>query len=56
LRPTAFDHAVTDAGDVLGSPPSDQRGRAQWQRAHHDLQRAQRDPGQRIARQHSHEV
>jgi conjugative relaxase-like TrwC/TraI family protein len=51
-----FDHTVTDARDALGQPPSDKRGRAHWQRAHHDLQRAQRDLGQRIARQHSHEV
>ena len=51
-----FDHAVTDAHHALGSPPSNQRERAEWQRAHHDLQRAQRDLGQRIARQHSHEM
>ena len=51
-----FDHAVTDTRDALGSPPSGKRGRAHWQRAHHDLQRAQRDLGQRIDRRHSHEV
>ncbi|MGZ6651357.1 MAG: MobF family relaxase [Solirubrobacteraceae bacterium] len=51
-----FDHAVTDAHDALGSPPSDKQGRAHWQRAHHDLQRAQRDLGHRIDRRHSHEV
>jgi conjugative relaxase-like TrwC/TraI family protein len=51
-----FDHSVTDAHDALGQPPTDKRGRAQWQRAHHDLQRAQRDLGHRNARQHSHEI
>jgi conjugative relaxase-like TrwC/TraI family protein len=51
-----FDHAITETHHALGSPPSDQRDRAPWQRAHHDLQRAQRDLGQRTARQHSHEV
>jgi conjugative relaxase-like TrwC/TraI family protein len=51
-----FDHAVTDARHALGSPPSDTRERAQWQRARHDLQRAQRDLSHRIDRQHSHEV
>jgi conjugative relaxase-like TrwC/TraI family protein len=51
-----FDHAVTDTREALGSPPSDTRERAQWQRAHHDLQRAQRDLGRRTARQHSHEI
>jgi hypothetical protein len=51
-----FDHAITDARNALGSPPSDQRERAHWQRAHHDLQRAQRDLGQHNARQHSHQV
>jgi hypothetical protein len=45
-----FDHAVTDARDPLGSPPSDKRGRAHRQRAHPDLQRARRDLGQRIDR------
>jgi hypothetical protein len=51
-----FDHAVTDTRHALGSPPSDTRERADWQRAHHDLQRAQRDLGHRTERQHSHEV
>jgi hypothetical protein len=51
-----FDQAVTDARHALGSPPTDKRERTRWQRAHHDLQRAQRDLGQRIDRQHSHEV
>jgi conjugative relaxase-like TrwC/TraI family protein len=51
-----FDHAVTDARDALGSPPNDTRGRAHWQRAHHDLQHAQRDLGHRNARRHSREV
>ena len=51
-----FDHAVTDTHHPLGSPPSDKHERAHWQRAHHDLQRAQRDLGQRIRRGHSHEV
>jgi hypothetical protein len=51
-----FDHAITDAHDALGSAPSDKHGRAHWQRAHHELQRAQRDLGQRIARPHSHEI
>ncbi len=51
-----FDHDVTDARDALGSPPTDQRERALWQRAHHDLQRAQRDLGHRNTRQHSHEL
>ena len=51
-----FDHAVTDARDALGSSPSDKRERGHWQRAQRDLQRAQRDLGQRIDRRHSHEV
>ena len=51
-----FDHAITDTRHALGSPPTDKRERAHWQRAHHDLQRAQRDLGHRNARQHSHEI
>jgi hypothetical protein len=51
-----FDHAVTDPRDALGSPPIDRQGRAHWQRAQHDLQRAQRDLGHHNARRHSHEV
>jgi hypothetical protein len=51
-----FDHTVTDTRHALGSPATGTRERADWQRAHHDLQRAQRDLGQRIDRQHSHEV
>ena len=51
-----FDHAVTDAREPIGSPPSDKPARARWQRAHHDLQHAQRRLGHRIDRQHSHEV
>jgi hypothetical protein len=51
-----FDHTITDTRDALGSPPSDKRRLAHWQRAHHDLQRAQRDLGHRIDRQHSHQV
>ena len=51
-----FDHAITDARHALGSPPSDKPGRAHWQRAQHDLQRAQRDLGHHNARQHSHEI
>ena len=51
-----FDHAITDSRHALGSPPSDQPEHAQWQRAHHDLQRAQRDLGHHNARQHSREI
>jgi conjugative relaxase-like TrwC/TraI family protein len=51
-----FDHAINDARQALGSRRSDKRERAQWQRAQHDLQRAQRDLGHRIDRRHSHEV
>ena len=51
-----FDHAITDDRHALGSPPSDRPGRAHWQRAQHDLQRAQRDLGHHNARRHSHEV
>jgi hypothetical protein len=51
-----FDHAITDSRHPLGSPPIDQPERAYWQRAQHDLQRAQRDLGHRNARQHSHEI
>jgi conjugative relaxase-like TrwC/TraI family protein len=51
-----FDHTVTDDRHALGPPPSDRAGRAHWQRAHHDLQRAQRDLGHHNARRHSHEV
>jgi hypothetical protein len=51
-----FDHTVTDARHALGSPPSDKHEHAHWQRAHHDLQRAQRDLGHCNARQHRHEI
>ena len=51
-----FDHAITDTSHALGSPPSDTRDRARWQRAHHDLQRAQQDLGHHNTRQHSHEI
>ncbi|HEX5851466.1 MAG TPA: hypothetical protein VFY36_00080 [Solirubrobacteraceae bacterium] len=51
-----FDHTVTDEGGALGPPPSDKRERAHWQRAQHDLQRAQRDLGRRIGLQYSHEA
>jgi chromosome segregation ATPase len=51
-----FDHAITDTRHALGSPPSDTQGRAHWQRAHHDLQRAQRDLGHHNARRHSREI
>ena len=51
-----FDHAITEDRPALGPPPSDRPGRVHWQRAHHDLQRAQRDLGHHTARQHSHEV
>jgi conjugative relaxase-like TrwC/TraI family protein len=51
-----FDHAITDARHALGSPPTDEHGRAHWQRAHHDLQRAQRDLGHHNARHQSHEI
>jgi Mrp family chromosome partitioning ATPase len=51
-----FDHAVTDSRHALGSPPSDKPARAHWQRAHHDLQRAQRDLGHDNARRHAHEI
>jgi hypothetical protein len=51
-----FDHSITDTDHPLGQAPIDARGRAHWQRAHHDLQRAQRDLGQHNARQHSHEI
>jgi hypothetical protein len=51
-----FDHAVTDDRHALGSPPTHKGERTRWQRAHHDLQRAQRDLGHRNARQYSHEI
>jgi chromosome segregation ATPase len=51
-----FDHAISDPRNALGLPPTDRQGRAHWQRAHHDLQRAQRDLGHHNARRHSHEV
>ena len=51
-----LDHAVTDPRHALGSPPSEQPERAQWQSAHHDLQRAQRDLGHHNSRDHSHEI
>jgi hypothetical protein len=51
-----FEHTVTDAHHALGPPPNDKPERAHWQRAHHDLQRAQRDLGRRNDRQHSHEI
>ncbi|MGZ4181542.1 MAG: MobF family relaxase [Solirubrobacteraceae bacterium] len=51
-----FDHAITDTPHPLGPRPADTRGRAQWQRARHDLQRAQRDLGHHNTRQHSHEI
>jgi hypothetical protein len=51
-----FDHAITDTRDALGQPPRDEQARAHWQRAHQDLQRAQRDLAHRNGRQHSHEI
>ena len=51
-----FDHAITDTHDPLGPPPTDKGGRAHWQRAQHDLQRAQRDLGHHSARGHSHDL
>jgi hypothetical protein len=51
-----FDHAMTGARDALGLPPADTRERAHWQRARQELQRAQRDLGQRIDRGPSHEL
>jgi ATP-dependent exoDNAse (exonuclease V) alpha subunit len=51
-----FDHAITDIHHALGPPPTDEDRSAHWRRAHHDLQRAQRDLGQRNDRQHAHEV
>jgi hypothetical protein len=51
-----FDYAITDSRHALGSPPTDTREQAHWQRAHHDVHRAQRDLGHRNARQHSHEI
>jgi hypothetical protein len=51
-----FDHTVTDTRHALGSPPTDEHERARWQRAHHDLQRAQRDLGHHNTRQRSHEI
>ena len=51
-----FDHAISDTQHALGPAPSDQRQRAHWQRAHHELQRAQRDLRYRNDRQHSHEI
>ena len=50
-----FDHAITDAPTHSDRPRATSPG-ARWQRAHHDLQRAQRDLGHRNARQHSHEI
>jgi hypothetical protein len=51
-----FDHAITDARHALGSSPTDKRERVHWQRARHDLQRAQRDLGHGNAHRHSHEI
>jgi hypothetical protein len=51
-----FDHNVPDTHHALGPRPTDQRERAQWQRADHDLQRAQRELGRGNARQHSHDI
>ena len=51
-----FDHAVTNARHALGLSPSDNRERAHWQRADHDLRRAQRELGHRTAHQHSREI
>ena len=53
-RPTASTTPSPTPATPLGPPP--RRRRAHWQRARHDLQRAQRDLGQRIDRRHSHEV
>ena len=46
---------LTDARDALGAPGR-HRERTHWQRARHDLQRAQRDLGRRIDRGPSHEL
>ena len=51
-----FDHAITDTDHALGSPPTDRHERMRWQRADHDLQRAQRDLGHRNTHRHSHDI
>ena len=45
-----FDHAVTDTRNALGPEPNASPDRAQWQRAQHELQQAQRDLGRRVNR------
>ena len=55
-RPTASTTPSPTPATHSDHPRATQRERAHWQRAHHDLQRAQRDLGHRNARQHSHEI
>jgi hypothetical protein len=51
-----FDHCHHRRRPRTGITPKQKRERAHWQRAHHDLQRAQRDLRRRIDRGHLHEV
>ena len=55
-RPTASTTPSPTPATHSDRRPSDRPERAHWQRAHHDLQRAQRDLGHHNARQHSHEI
>jgi hypothetical protein len=57
-----FDHTITDnpdglgPHDALGARPAVSPAREHWQRAMHDLQRAQRDLGRRVNRDLGHEL
>jgi hypothetical protein len=55
-RPTASTTPSPTPATHSDRPPTDKRERTHWQRAQHDLQRAQRDLGHRNDRRHSHEV
>jgi hypothetical protein len=47
-----FDHAITDSHDALGPEPAASPARERWQRAQHEVQRAQRE----LARQVNHVI
>ena len=51
-----FDHAIADTHAALGPAPTATPSRSAWQRAHRDVQRAQRDLGRPIDRSLGHEL
>jgi conjugative relaxase-like TrwC/TraI family protein len=51
-----FDHAITDTDDALGRRPAAEPGCTEWQRAHQELDRAQRELGRRTRGGLKHEL